>query len=333
MYNVDPNGPGIKSNGIFGLPFTEDDSEIVIIPVEWDVTTSFRDGTSKTPETLRELSPQIELFHPKRGHFWKKGIAYSDLKNDYKKITETLRIDAKSIIEQLEENLELTPILKKFQSDINKESEKLNNTIYEHTLDLLKKNKKTILLGGDHSCSFGHIKALSDSIKNVSILQIDAHMDLREKYEGFSHSHASIIRNIKELTSVKKITQVGIRDFCEEEKIYAAENNITVFYDSDLKENAYIGKNWHSQCEDIINTLTDNVYITLDIDGLTPANCPNTGTPVPGGLEYSETIYLLEMLKQSKKTIVGADLVEVSPHGEVDTIIGMQLLYQLCSLV
>jgi len=128
------------------------------------------------------------------------------------------------------------------------------------------------------------------------------------------------------------LTQVGIRDYSEEEKSFAEENGVYVFYDAMIKQKMFEGSSWQSICDQIISSLPDKVYVSLDIDGLNPSYCPNTGTPVPGGLTFDEVDYLLRKLAFSGKQIVGFDLNEVSPgHNEWDANVGARLLYRLSS--
>jgi agmatinase len=189
------------------------------------------------------------------------------------------------------------------------------------------------LLGGDHSTPLGFLRALSEKYERFGILQIDAHADLRKAYEGFTYSHASIMYNALKLPSVSRLIQVGIRDFCEEEQdvINRSRGRISTFFDEDLKAWRYKGETWDALCNSIIKELPANVYISFDIDGLDPKLCPNTGTPVAGGLEFQEAIYLIKKVAQSRK-IIGFDLCEVAPgQNDWDANVGARLLYNLCN--
>ncbi|MDP3436951.1 MAG: arginase family protein, partial [Bacteroidales bacterium] len=132
---------------------------------------------------------------------------------------------------------------------------------------------------------------------------------------------------------ISQLTQVGVRDFCQEEAEFInTDPRIRCFTDMELKRNAFEGKNWKKQCEDIVSSLPVNVYITFDIDGLSPDLCPNTGTPVPGGLTFREVDYLLYLLAISNRRIIGFDLCEVAPgkSDEWDANVGARVLYKLC---
>ena len=188
----------------------------------------------------------------------------------------------------------------------------------------------------DHSTPFGQIQAVGESLQgNYSILHIDAHHDLRKAYQGFTHSHASILYNVMESHfAPKSLAQVGIRDFCEEEFDYAkSDEHIHVYYDRDNAKRMAAGVSWHEICQNIANNLTDPVYITCDIDGLSPELCPHTGTPVPGGLSYQQFSLLIEEVAKTKR-IIGFDLVEVYQDpkklNEIDGNIGARVLFELC---
>ena len=164
-----------------------------------------------------------------------------------------------------------------------------------------------------------------------------AHADLRDAYEGFTCSHASIMHNALQLPQVSRLVQVGIRDYCgaEVELAQRSGGRVVQFDDYKLARNAFEGVAWGTQCDAIIEQLPENVYVSFDIDGLSPDNCPGTGTPVPGGLSYREAVYLLARLAESGRRIVGFDLTEVSPadnDGEWNANVGARVLYKLCNL-
>ena len=179
------------------------------------------------------------------------------------------------------------------------------------------------------------MKSIAKKYPSFGILQIDAHMDLRKAFEDFKYSHASIMYNaLEEIPAISKLVQVGIRDYCIEEVEYAHSNRVVYFLDSAAKKKQLMGSSWGEIVDTIISSLPENVYISFDIDGLEPSLCPNTGTPVPGGLRWEEAIYLLEELVLSKKRIVGFDLNEVTPatDNEWDASVGARLLFKLCNL-
>ncbi|MDQ3535696.1 MAG: arginase family protein, partial [Bacteroidota bacterium] len=179
-------------------------------------------------------------------------------------------------------------------------------------------------------------EALCEKHEMFGILQIDAHADLRIAYEDFEFSHASIMYNALKNSNVSKLVQVGIRDISgsEAKMINDSQGRIITYYDIHLKVRKFEGKRWKSTCKDIIKNLPDKVYISFDIDGLDPKHCPHTGTPVPGGFEMEEIMYLLKMLVSQGKEIIGFDLCEVAPgEDEWDGNVGARILYRLGNLM
>ncbi len=340
LSNFDPNSVGLKSNNIFGLPFKEDEAELVLLPVPWEVTISYRDGTSRGPENIYHASMQIDLYDPDVVDGWKKGFHMLPVDKIIRKKSDYLRQCAELIISHLveggivSENEQLSEKL----DEVNKGGEMLQSWVKEMTGRLLKEGKKVGLIGGDHSTPLGFIQALSEVHSDFGVLQIDAHADLRNAYEGFTYSHASIMYNVvNTIPQVKKLVQVGIRDYCDEELMMIRENpsRIATFFDKDIKEAQYEGTTWKQICENIVAELPEKVYISFDIDGLDPKLCPNTGTPVPGGFELEQVFYLFKVLKASGRELIGFDLNEVSTgeHSQdgIDSIVGARVLYKMCN--
>jgi agmatinase len=216
---------------------------------------------------------------------------------------------------------------------INRECGKLNNRVFEKVQLVLDAEKIPGIVGGDHSVPLGALQAAGERYTDFGVLQLDAHLDLRNSYEGFTYSHASVFFNALKIESLKKLVQVGIRDYCEEETevIQNEGGRISVFFDHALKENQFKGKNWDAQCEEIVDELPSNVYVSIDVDGLDPKLCPHTGTPVPGGLEFQQTIYLLKKVVESGRKIIGFDVCETGKK-EWDANVAARLLYRLSNL-
>ncbi len=218
---------------------------------------------------------------------------------------------------------------------MNELSHKVNQVVYEQTKSILAQGKIAALIGGDHSVPFGAFKAITEKTPGIGILHFDAHSDTRKAYEGFEHSHASIMHNtLEQIPGVKKLVQVGIRDFCEEEVDYCRTqgHRVKIFFDAHIARRKIEGESWKKITAEIVSQLPQQVWISFDIDGLDPKFCPNTGTPVPGGLDYHEANYVLRALVESGRKIVGFDLNEVAPDpngSEWDANVGARLLYKL----
>ncbi|MEK6781286.1 MAG: agmatinase family protein [Bacteroidota bacterium] len=331
--NFDPNGLGIKSN-LFGLPFNIKTSELIIIPVPWEVTVSYRDGTALGPKAILEASMQVDLNFKGIHEAWKLGISMLPFPEDIYQENKNLRRLALQHIASLETATTTDNSNKLIPSKINEACENLNVYVRNTALKHMSEGKMIGLLGGDHSIPIGFIRALSERHDRFGILQLDAHADLRKAYEGFTYSHASIMFNALKLPSVQRLIQVGIRDYCEEEVavMTRAMGRIVTFFDEDIKTQLYSGKPWEGVCQDIIKVLPDNIYISFDIDALDPKLCPNTGTPVAGGFEFHQITFLIKQIVLSGKRIIGFDLNEVAPGStDWDANVGARMLYQLCN--
>lgn len=332
-----PNNAGLKDSNIYGLPFTEEEADIILIPVPWEVTTSYGGGTSEGPAHILEASFQVDLYHQEFPELWKRGIAMLDIPEDMLMRSAALKQKASQIIDMWEDgvdvpnNAEAQEILK----EVNEASAAMNKWVEEQALLWMQKGKLVGLVGGDHSTPLGFFKAQAAQHGSFGILHIDAHKDLRIAYEGFEYSHASIMYNAMKMKEISALVSVGIRDFCEEEKQVAdTDERIHIHTYAQLKREQFEGKTWKQQCEAIIEQLPEKVHISFDIDGLDPTLCPNTGTPVPGGLWFDEATYLLSMLHRKGKKVIGFDLVEVAPGSDDwNGNVGARMLFHLCGVL
>ena len=334
--SFDPNGVGIANGNIFGFPVTEDEADIVIIPVPWDATASYGKGTSDGPRAILEASTQLDFYHHSLQKAYETKVFLTPISREWKEINDRLCLPGIEYIQFLEEGgrLEENVDFQETVKEITTAQLALAEQLEERAIHLLNKGKIVAVLGGEHSTPFGLINAIDKLNKPFGILQIDAHADLRNAYEGFDQSHASIMFNaIESCKNLIKLVQVGIRDIAESEVelIHSSNGLIETFFDWDLKAQLYQGVNWHDQVTQIIASLPENVYISFDIDGLTPSLCPNTGTPVVGGLELEQVNYLIFELVKSGKKIVGFDLNEVAPgtSDDWDANVGARALWNL----
>lgn len=335
LENFDPSQPGLADATIFGLPFSAEQSEIIVIPVPWEVTVSYGSGASKGPDTVLDASFQVDLNHQEFPDLWKLGIYLDNAPKDLKKKSKKYKKQAAPIIKALESGMVLDhhTYLTKDLEEINYACSDMVEAVREQTLNWMRRGKKVVLLGGDHSTPLGYYQALATKYENFGILHLDAHMDLRIAYEGFTYSHASIMYNALQIPQISKIVQVGIRDFCEQEVEVALNDRVLVHTDMDLKQETFEGKTWQQQCDHIIASLPEKVCISFDIDGMYSWYCPNTGTPVPGGFSYEQAAYLFSRLAATNKEIIGFDLVEVSPgKDDWDGNVGARMLFHMCGV-
>lgn len=322
--------------GLFGIPTSLETAKVVIIPVPWEVTTSYGGGTALGPETVWKASPQIDLFDLETGTAYQQGYHLLEIPTVLRELNDELRPEALKVREALENAGELNPAMSKIQEQINAGCEKMFDWVYSEAKMILKRGQIPVVLGGDHSSPEGNIRAVSEACNGeFGVLHFDAHADLRHQYQGFTRSHASIMNNV--MTSSwrpQKLVQVGIRDFSEEEyNTISNDERIETYFDANLKRSLFEGESWASICRRIVSGLPEQVYVSFDIDGLSPDFCPHTGTPVPGGLSFDQANYLLRCLMESGKRIVGFDLNEVAPGPEGDEWdgnVGARLLYKMC---
>ena len=311
----DPDAAAGDHSGIYGLPFKPSEAKVVIIPVPFEATTSYGGGTSRGPAAVLEASKQVDLFDHETGRPYEAGIAMLDV--------------PKKIVAW---NAKARKSGRKKVRAVNKISEAVNEWVYEKTSALLDDGRMPVVLGGDHSVPFGAMRAYVERFPRMGILHLDAHADLRDAYEGFTFSHASIFHNVMTRLPVAKLVQVGVRDVGTGEMRMIEQSNgrIRTFFDDELASRKEKGDTFAEIADDIVAELPDQVYLSWDIDGLDPTLCPGTGTPVPGGLSWNEAIGLLRAIRRAKKRIVGLDLCEVAPgDSEWDANVGARLLYKM----
>lgn len=340
MTKFDPNAAASRDSGVFGLPFSEKESALVYFPIPWEATTSYGGGTSNGPAAILEASKQVDLYDLEVLRPYEPGLHMLKENKQIRAWNKEAKKAAQSII-AFGGDLDAAPkakrpALKKALARVNALSAKVNDAVHRETLRLLNAGKIPGLVGGDHAVPLGAFRAVGEKFGDFGILHFDAHSDTRIAYEGFQYSHASIMHNaLEEVPQIKKLVQVGIRDFCEQEVDYcrAQGDRVSIFFDQKLAQRKYAGETWQKIADEIIEKLPKKVWISFDIDGLDPRFCPHTGTPVPGGLEFNEAVYIVRRLAESGRTIIGFDLNEVAPSSdkddEWDANVGARLLYKL----
>ncbi|HEX8408785.1 MAG TPA: agmatinase family protein [Thermoanaerobaculia bacterium] len=328
--NFDPDAAAVGETGIYGLPFAPEDSRVVVVPVPFEATTSYGGGTSNGPQAVFEASKQVDLFDQETGRPYAGGIAMLDVPQDVLAWNSEAKTIAATVIEQ---GGVVDDETRAAADQVNEYSERVNEWVYEQTRAQLDAGRMPVILGGDHAVPFGAIRAYAEKYPGLGILHLDAHADLRDAYEGFTWSHASIFNNVmRRIDGVAKLVQVGVRDFGQAERamIDDSHGRIVTFYDAEIAARKEEGEPFARIADEIVAALPDDVYLSWDIDGLDPTLCPGTGTPVPGGLSWNEAIGLLRAIKRSGKRIVGLDLCEVSPgETEWDANVGARLLYKM----
>ncbi|MBN2652498.1 MAG: agmatinase family protein [Spirochaetales bacterium] len=329
LENYDPKMPGNSNLGLFGVPQTFENAKVCVIPVPFEVTVSYQSGTASAPRAILEESAQLDLAHPHLLGAWKFSPFLIEENKQISLLNSKFRRRAARHIKMLEQ---AKPYSRSNLAEINKACHDVCSIVRAETRRIVEHGKIPGVLGGDHSTPLGAILALADKHEDFGILHIDAHMDLRVAYEGFEYSHASVMYNASRFGNVKKILQIGVRDFSEDELSYANNSEKISYITSEtIARNKIDGKSFAKIIEKEIDKLPQKVYISFDIDGLDLPYCRGTGTPVPGGLSYEEAIYLIDLIWQSGRQIIGFDLCEVAPEKDsiIDASIGARILFRL----
>lgn len=330
----DPDGAAQPGSGVFGLPFGREQASIVLIPVPFDATTSYGGGTSAGPEAIHTASAQVDLLDHQFGRVFEAGIFMEEAPEWIGALSASARAAALPIIEKggAEAGDEARV------REVDAACERVRAHVLDRASAALREGRTPGVVGGDHSTPLGAIQACASLGGGpLGVLQIDAHMDLRDAYEGFAFSHASIMHNMLASTpGVERLVQVGIRDYGAGELASARGHGgrVVTHFDLDLQRAVLDGRRWSELCVQMVSSLPERVYVSFDIDGLDPSLCPGTGTPVPGGLSFVQACVLLETLARSGRRVVGFDLNEVCPapgrDDEWDANVGARVLYKLC---
>lgn len=331
-----PSGVGLLNGNLFGLPCDYEDAKLVVFGVPWEVTVSYGAGTARGPQQVLDASAQLDLYDFDNADGWKQGIYMLPIDPDLLSKSDLYRIKADEIICRLEQGKSLleSPDLSSTLADVNRACEFMNQWLFDQCQSAIAAGKCIAVIGGDHSIPLGYFRAQAQRHEEFGILHIDAHADLRDAYEGFEYSHASIMFNALKLPQMRKLVQVGLRDIChdEVELIENSDRRVIAFYDQALQQQLHEGQSWVAICQSIVAELPQYVHISFDVDGLDPKLCPATGTPVPGGLELSQVYCLFRELVKSGREIIGFDLCEVG-NAEWDGNVGARIVYKLANLM
>jgi agmatinase len=257
---------------------TLDHAKVVVLPVPYEKTVSYGKGTKNGPGAILEASRYVEFYdeEARREIYRNPGVAT------------------------------VAPL-----SFSKMKDEQAINHIYESVVELNEMGKFVLMLGGEHTISQAAIAAAAEKYRDLTVVHIDAHSDLRQEYEGSKFSHASVMARVCEFLDPKRLIQVGIRAQCIEEAAFIRQAGVNTMYAHEIRTGKYtkLLKYWEDY---VVEHCTPHVYFSLDIDGLDPSIMPATGTPEPNGLHWQETMNL--MRKVGRKThVVGADLVEFAP--------------------
>jgi len=328
MSAFDPDAPAAPGSGIFGLTTSREDAQVVLVPVPFAATVSYGGGAEKGPAAILQASHQVDLYDWHFGRIYEAGIHMLAADPNVVAVHGPARAAVEKIL--ADDPGAADPEVVR---TVDEAGALVNESLRGIVEPLLADGRIVGVIGGDHSIPFGAIAAAAEQ-QPLGILHIDAHADLRDAYEGMQWSHASIMHNVlAHCPGVERLVQIGIRDYSEGElrASQAQGGRVLTHFDAAWQERRFAGATFDQLITDAMEVLPDRVWISVDIDGLDPSLCPNTGTPVPGGLQFGEVAHLLNRLAASGRRIVGFDLVEVAPGAdEWDANVAARLLYKLC---
>lgn len=324
--------PDTELPPLFDLPQVPDQSRVVCVPVPYEATTSYRRGTAKGPEAIQRASVQVDLWDADTEDAWKFGIEMDPVDPRIVALNDEACPLAQQVIEA---GGIVDDATREAAERVNAMSAEVNRLVLERTGQLIDEGRIPGIIGGDHSVAFGAIEVAASRRPGLGVLQIDAHADLRHAYQGFTWSHASVMHNVvRRVPNVRSLVQVGIRDLCDDEwNLTREREHVHTWLQPRVAWRLAGGDAWLTLARHMIDPLPERVWVSFDIDGLDPTLCPNTGTPVPGGLSWDQAVILIQALVESGRTIVGFDLCEVAPGPGTgdswDAIVGARMLYKL----
>jgi agmatinase len=332
-----PSDKSAFQDNLFGLPFDIEESDLVILPVPWGVTTENDNQTDDNPEKVLNISHKTCLNQEGLEDAWKSGMAMHNIPQKWQESSHQLKKTYKKIIKANGRKLTPAKQVEKLNDfkNINFTSKILNEWVEAKCKDYLKENKVVGLLGGDGSINFGLINSLSRKYREFSILHLDALPDLKNKHQGFEYSNRSNMLNALKFEQIDRIVHAGLRavDYDEEEFISNNRTKNRIFTEKYIRQRQFRGATWKILANEIISALHRNVYVSVDMNIFQHWLSPNTTTQIPGGFTLEEILLLFEEIHGSKRKIIGFDINETgSSNADTwDATVTAELLFNLSS--
>ncbi|RMG45096.1 MAG: arginase [Acidobacteria bacterium] len=319
---LDPDAPGRADRGLFDLGLPLEECRVVAVPVPYEATCSGAAGTADGPRALVEASRDVDLHDPVAGEPYAAGIGALDEEPAIRRASRSARAavaDARNGDAAAAARADAI-------------GRAVQEWVYRACRGLLATERLPVVLGGEHAVSVGAFRAAAERRSGIGILQIDAHPDLRPSYEGMATSHAAAMHAALSIEGVQRIVAVGLRDIAPADTRAREEavGRCVWFTDAAIGAALAAGRRYDDVVAEVIEALPPDVWISLDMDGLEPALCPGTGTPVPGGLTWREFVGLVAAVGRSRR-IVGADLVEIGP-GRLDGLVAAKAFYLIAGV-
>lgn len=342
MYNkeFDPNTISPDNGNYFGISLNPEESALVLLSAPWDATSSLLQGSSYAPDAIIEMSRFVDFYEPIAPNSWRKGIATVPVDYSIQDLSHRLYSDTERLTKLHDEfglsvinNLMYDRRLKR----VNEGSVEVNDILFKQVKRWLDSGKVVGVVGGDQSVSYSAIKAMGYKYEKLGVVHVASKCYMREAYQGFDFSYASTMYNVlRDVPQIEQFSVVGAQEFSPIEWERAtSDRRIKLFTAQELWTEQFEGKTWGTQVADIIETMPQNVYVALNINGLVCDYSPNKGRISNGGLSLFQLIYLMDRIVASGRRIVGFDITEVVPRVETkrDILVIARLLFKMCSVV
>ena len=341
MFNkeFDPNTISPDNGNYFGLSLTPEESALVLLSAPWDATSSLHTGSSYAPDAIIEMSRFVDFYEPMAPNSWRKGIATIPIDYSIQDLSHRLHSDTERLT-KLHDEFGIS-IIDDFMYDrrlkrVNEGSIEVNDMLFEQTTQWLDQGKVVGVVGGDQSISYSIIKAMGYKYEQLGVIHIGSKCDMHEAYQGFDFSHASTMYNVmRDVPQIEQMAFVGVQEFSPIEWERATnDKRVKLFTAQEIWTQQFEGKTWSEQVTEIVETMPQNVYIALNISGLTCEYSPNKGRISNGGLSLYQFIYLMDRVVASGRRIVGFDITEVVPRTghKRDILVIARLLFKMCSI-
>lgn len=341
MFNreFDPNTITPDNGNYFGIALEPERAALVLLSAPWDATASLRSGSSYAPDAVIEASRYVDFYEPLAPNTWRKGIATAPIDYSIQDLSHRLRSDAEGVI-KLHDELGISVLdnlmYERRLRRVNEGSAEMNLNLFKQVTRWLKQDKIVGVVGGDQSVTYSTVRALGHKYEKLGVVHIDSKCDMHESYQGFDFSHASTMYNIlRDVPQVEKLVAVGVQEFSPIEWERATnDSRVSLYTAQDIWSRQFEGDTWANIVRSIINELPNDVYLSLDIDGLENECSPNRGHLTAGGLGFHRVVYLMERIVASGRRIVGFDITEVVPsiENKAEMRVVARLLFKMCSI-
>lgn len=335
FFHFDSDDP--ESGFYFREATAKEDADLVLVSAPWDMTSQKGNGAMYTPDAIIDESSITSTYDIVSGVSLKGHVATAEIDYDIQESAQQLCSDVMRIFSHASGDGNLTgDYFTRKISRINASFDEMHGKIYGQVKDLLASGKKIGIIGGDHSVTYGAVKAVMEHDSDVGILFLDAHCDFADHADIFSYTHNTIAKNIlDDMSDLHKMHMVGIREASESDmEIISGDSRLQLTAMEEIHARISQGETWSSICSEIAGSLPEKLYVSIDADVLETMLCPHTDHPVAGGMQFDALIELIRKIVDSGHQIIGFDITEIVPATEnsIDIAVGARLLSKMCCL-